>query len=139
MEQLLAVLRENFDYVILDSSPMGFFTDSEVLSDLADASILVVRQDVLPDLSINDAIDTLTRCKGRFLGFVFNDVHTFNTLARIVGGRHYGYGYGYGRSYGYGYGYGGSKHKLAYGYGSSEKDGITLNTSGRKEGQHGTE
>ena len=139
MEQLLAVLRENFDYVILDSSPMGFFTDSEVLSDLADASILVVRQDVLPDRSINDAIDTLTRCKARFLGFVFNDVHTFNTLARIIGGRHYGYGYGYGRSYGYGYGYGGSKHKLAYGYGSSEKDGITLNTSGRKEGQHGTE
>ena len=114
MRQLLKVLRENFDYVILDSSPMGFFTDSEVLSDLADASILVVRQDVLADRDINDAIDGLNRCKGRFMGYVFNDVHTMNLAAKIIGGRHYGYGYGYGYSRSYGYGY---SKKYGYGYG----------------------
>ena len=115
MAQLLAVLRDNFDYVILDSSPMSFFTDSEVLCDQADASILILRQDTIPDKTINDAIDSLSRCKARFLGFVFNDVHTLNIAAGLVGGRHYGYGYGYGRSYGYGYG--SSKGKQGYGYG----------------------
>ena len=115
MSQLLSVLRENFDYVILDSSPMGFFTDSEVLSDQVDASMLVIRQDTVTDKSINDAIDSLGRCKARFLGFVFNDVHTLNFTASLVGGRRYGYGYGYGR--GYGYGYGSSKGKQGYGYG----------------------
>ena len=132
MRELLAVLRENFDYVILDSSPMGFFTDSEVLSDSVDASFLVVRQDTVSDKTVNDAIDSLSRCKARFLGFVFNDVHTVNIAAGLVGGRRYGYGYGYGRSYGYAYG--SSKSKQGYGYGPSN---VELNTS-RKEDRHGS-
>ena len=133
MKQLISVLRENFDYVILDSSPMGFFTDSEVLSDSVDASLLVVRQDTVSDKTVNDAIDSLSRCKARFLGFVFNDVHTFNFAAGLVGGRRYGYGYGYGRSYGYAYG--SSKSKQGYGYGPSN---VELNTE-RKEDRHGNE
>lgn len=118
MAQMLRVLRENFDYVILDTPPMGYFTDSELLADMADASVLVLRQDVVTDLAANDVIDSLRRCKARFLGFIFNDVHTLNVLSRIMGGRR-GYGYGYGYSSGYGYGY--SRHgysKNGYGYGS---------------------
>ena len=122
MAQLLAVLRDNFDYVILDSSPMSFFTDSEVLSEQADASILIIRQDTIPDKTINDAIDSLSRCKARFLGFVFNDVHTLNIAAGLVGGRRYGYGYGYG--------YANSKPRQSLNP-SSER--IELRTS-RKEG-----
>ena len=134
MKQLLSVLRDNFDYVVLDSSPMGFFTDSEVLSDLADASMLVVRQDVLTDKTINDAIDSLSRCKARFLGFVFNDVHTFNIAAGVVGGRRYGYGYGYGygRSYGYAYGSGKAHEKYGYGYGS-DRESVSLQTERQKK------
>ena len=139
MAQLLQVLRKGFEYVVLDSSPMGFFTDSEVLCDLADASILVVRQDLLPDRTVNDAIDSLSRCKAKFLGYVFNDLHTLNLAAGIVGGKRYGYGYN--RKYGYSYGY----HKdYAYGgYGPSPESAeqssgeaaeeIKLSTSRRKE------
>ena len=113
MRQILDILRESFDYVLIDSSPLGYFTDSEVLADQADASLLVVRQDRVKDLSVNDAIDALRRCSARFLGFVFNDVHTLNLMAAVVGGAgSYGYGYGYGKGYGYGYGYG-----KGYGYG----------------------
>ncbi len=143
MGSLLEILRENFDYVILDSSPMGFFTDSEVLSDMADASILVVRQDVVQDKNINDAVDSLNRCKARFLGFVFNDVHTLNFAARLVGGHRYGYGYGYGRSYAYGYHSASAGSKKGYGYSyysgsaskksaDSEARDVELNTSKRK-------
>ena len=98
---------------------MGYFTDSVVLSDLADAAVLVVRQDRATDIAINDAIDSLKRCNASFLGYVFNDVHTLNIGAALVGGRRYGYGYGYGRSYGYGYGYG--KYGSYYGYGKRSK------------------
>lgn len=121
MQKLLGVLRESFDYVILDCSPMGYFTDSEVLSDLADASILVMRQDRATEVAINDAIDSLKRCRAQFLGFVFNDVHTLNIGSVLVGGRRYGYGYGHGYGYGYGYGYG--KYKSYYGYGKDGKNG----------------
>ena len=144
MRQLLEALRTRFDYIVLDSSPMGFFTDSEVLCDQADASILVVRQDVLPDRIVNDAIDSLNRCKARFLGYVFNDVHSFNLAASLLGGHRYGYGYGYGRGYGYGYGYGGYKNKYyGYGYGkrpnqateteNSEQEAVELATARKKE------
>lgn len=143
MSRLLSVLRMNFDYVILDSSPMGFFTDSEVLSDLADASVLVVRQDTISDKTVNDAVDALNRCRARFLGYVFNDVHTLNIAASLVGGRRYGYGYGYGRSYGYAYG--SSKYRQGYGYGygygssgAASTDDVELNTSG-KEDRNGNE
>ena len=138
MKQLMKVLRSSFDYVIVDSPPMGYFTDSEVLADETDASILVLRQDKITDLAANDAIDSLNRCSGRFLGFVFNDVHALNLPARLMGsrGRGYGYGYGYGyggysygkysRSKGYGYGYG-------YGYNSSKTKVEAENPADEKE------
>lgn len=116
MHGLLEILRVNFDFVILDSSPMGFFTDSEVLCDAADASLLVVRQDLLVDRVINDAIDNLSRCKARFLGYVLNDFHSLNFAAGFVGGNRYGYGYGYSHSYGYAYGNSGSRRSKGYGY-----------------------
>ena len=147
MRQLLSVLRENFEYVILDSSPMGYFTDTEVLCDMADASLLVVRQDIMPDRAINDAIDSLSRCKASFLGYVFNDVHTMSIAARIVGGHRYGYGYGYGRGYGYGYGSSKALSHYGYGYGNSSKpkESIPASESGedaarqKEEKAHGNE
>ena len=87
-----------FDYVIVDSPPMGMFPDAETLADLVDASMLVVRQDYTAACDINDAIDTLRQCKAGFLGCILNDM-----LSPLH--RQYGYGgrYGYGSRYGYGY------------------------------------
>ncbi len=108
MDSVIAQLRV-FDFVIVDSPPMGMFPDAEVLADKVDASMLVVRQDYTAACDINDAIDSLRQCKGSFLGVVLNDMLTpMNSH----------YGYGYGGKYGYGsrYGYAGkytdtSSHK----------------------------
>lgn len=86
------------DYVIIDSPPMGMFPDAEVLAEICDASVLVVRQDCASACDINDAVDDLRRCRAEFLGCVLND------MSGISRG-----GYGYGKKYGYGYGYGGGK------------------------------
>ena len=80
---------EVFDFVIIDTPPMGFFPDAEAMAELADAALLVVRQDYTPACDINDAADTLRRSKARFLGCVLNDMDS----GRLSG---YGYGYGYG-------------------------------------------
>lgn len=48
LAKVVALARERYDYVIIDSPPLGFFSDSELLSDLSDASVLVVRQDTRP-------------------------------------------------------------------------------------------
>jgi capsular exopolysaccharide synthesis family protein len=108
-----------FDFVILDTPPMGMFPDAEILADLVDASVLVVRQDYTSACDINDAVDALNESNSTFLGCVLNDM-------RSSGASQYGYGakYGYGGRYGYGSKcrYGG---KYAYSYhrsGSESRD-----------------
>ena len=105
MAQLLKQLRI-FDYVILDTPPMGFFADAEVMAEKSDASMLVVRRDHTPAPDINDAVDVLRASGSRFLGCILNDMNVSVTE-------------GYGKAYGYGYGYNYSH----YGSGSDKKSG----------------
>ena len=98
LAKVVALARERYDYVIIDSPPLGFFSDSELLSDLSDASVLVVRQDTVPAPEINDAIDALRAGKAEFLGCILNDMSHLAAWSS-------GYGYGYGKKYDkYGYG-----------------------------------
>lgn len=95
LQNLIYILREQTDYVVLDTSPMALASDAEVLAELADASILVVQQDMMETKYINDAVDQLNRTKAKVLGCVFNNVHK-GILGRT---REYGQYYG---TYGYG-------------------------------------
>lgn len=107
MAPLLQQLRI-FDYVIIDSPPMGMFPDAEILADMVDASLLVVRQDYTAACDVNDAIDTLNASRSTFLGCVLNDMMT-------TWRSQYGYGSKYGGSSKYGYG-----SKYSYGSHSHE-------------------
>ena len=105
-EALLKTCLTRFDYVIIDSAPIGVVTDTEELAQYADASLLVIREDVVPVRTINDTIDMLNNTRAKVIGCVLNDAKGHGSS----GTSHYGYGYGYGSRYGkykYGYGYGG--------------------------------
>ena len=93
-----------FDFVIVDTPPMGMFPDAEILAETVDASVLVVRQDYTSACDINDAIDALNECKSTFLGCVLNDMRT-SSYSQYGYGTKYGYGsrYSYGSKYVYGY------------------------------------
>lgn len=110
LAQVIALARTRFDYIIIDSPPLGYFADSELLSDLSDLSVLVVRQDVVPAPEINDAIDALRAGKAEFLGCILNDMCHLHSRFHGYG---YGYGYGYGKHSKYGkygkYGYSAKK------------------------------
>lgn len=98
MQTLLLQLRV-FDYVILDTPPMGYFADTEALLDSVDASMLVVRQDRTPAADINDAIDLLRSSNSRFMGCILNDMTGSITDGSSYGHYgHYGYGTQAGRS-----------------------------------------
>ena len=94
-------LKKEFDYVILDTAPIGMVTDTQLISRVADMSIYVCRAGYTPKagyLFINELRD---HKKLPNLCTIINDVN-------IKTGK-YGYGtygkYGYGRTYVYGYGY----------------------------------
>ena len=93
---LAALVEDNYDYIVVDTPPMGMFPDTEILADKVDATLLVVRQDYVPVCDINDAIDTLRRYKANFLGVILNDMMASSNHQYGYGSR---YGYGHSRSH----------------------------------------
>lgn len=97
-------MKSRYDYVLLDTAPIGMVTDTAIISRVADMCVYVSRADVTP--------------KAAFCYInVLRDEHKFDKLAVVINGidlskRKNTYGYGYGKKYGYGYG----KH-YGYGYG----------------------
>lgn len=98
LDKVLEFARKKMDYVLIDTSPMALVSETEELAQKADASVLVVRCDMVLAKDINDAIDALNNTNGKVLGCVLNDA-----APGLPGTRsHYGYGsrYGYGGYYG---------------------------------------
>ena len=81
------------DYIILDTSPIGLVSDTEEMAQYADASLLVMQQDMVLAREINDAVDVLNATKGKVLGCVFNNVIS----GEVAKTGRYGYGGHYGK------------------------------------------
>ncbi len=92
MKDLFRMARKAVDYVIIDTSPAGMFPDAEVLTEYADAGILVVRQESARIPDINDVLDTLKKSDMEMYGCVLNGIQT----KVIPKSAEYGYSYGYG-------------------------------------------
>lgn len=103
-------LREDYDYVILDTAPIGLVTDTFQIGKYADVSVMICRADYTPKANISMINNIHKEQKMKNMCIVLNGVDMSKKKYRY----YYGYGrYGkYGR-YGYGkYGYG------RYGYGN---------------------
>lgn len=93
LPELLAELRLQYDYILIDSPPYGLVTDSSLIAECVDATLYVVRYNYTL-LGHLKKIADLRKSK------------RFNNLTVIYNGVNYGAGYGYGYGYGgYGYGY----------------------------------
>ena len=86
----LTLLKENVDYIIIDSSPTAMVADAEELAVMTDSSLLVVRQNMVEAVHINDAIDALNSNGEKLLGCVLNDVYEDTPIRAL---NYYG-GYG---------------------------------------------
>ena len=82
MHQLIAESRETFDWVIVDTPPVGLLSDANLLSEMADGAILVVRAESTPYDVVQRAVAMLGR--DRLLGVVLN-------RARLAGVANYRY------------------------------------------------
>lgn len=107
LDTAIEILKQHFDYIILDTAPIGLVTDTQLIARVADLCVFVCRADY-------------TR-KSEFaqINEVKQDKNIANMCVLINGinmdkrknGYYYGYGkygkygkYGYGRKYKYGYG-----------------------------------
>jgi len=94
MKNLIMELNKTYDYVIIDTPPIGLVTDGVILMQHADVNLYVVRHNYSKAGALN-VINNLYRQKqAKNINIIINDFkHTSSG---------YGYGYGYGSS-GYGY------------------------------------
>ena len=110
LDKAIEILKKSFDYVVLDTAPVGMVTDTLLIGRVADLSVYVCRADythkadytLLEDLRLGNKLPNLCT--------VINGLD----MKKRKYGYYYGYGkygryYGYGKKYGYGYGYG-QKH-----------------------------
>jgi len=103
LDLLIAECKEKFDYIILDTAPIGIVSDSYALNRFADVSLYIVRADYTPKKNIEDATILYKQKKLTRMYFILNAADFQKASYRYGYGKKYGYGYG--NKYGYGYGY----------------------------------
>lgn len=106
LDNIISTAKAHYDYVIIDSAPVGLVPDTVSIARVSDATVFVCRADYTPKRDF-DIINTLS-AEDRLhnVSIVINGID--------MSKKRYGYYYGYGH-YGYGhhsYGYGGYR----YGY-----------------------
>ncbi|WP_277135135.1 GumC family protein [Bacteroides congonensis] len=107
LEKAVETLKQNFDYVILDTAPVGMVTDTLLIGRVADLSVYVCRADYTRKAEFTLINELTENNKLPNLCIAINGLE----LQKKKYGYYYGYGkygkyYGYGKRYGYGYGYG---------------------------------
>ncbi len=112
LDKAIEILKKNFDYVILDTAPIGMVTDTLLIGRVADLSVYVCRADYTHKAEYTLINELYHEKKLPNLCTIINGVD----LKKRKYGYYYGYGkygkhYGYGKRYGYGYGYGQEKKK----------------------------
>lgn len=100
VEELIEYLENNFDMVVIDTSPAVLVTDAYILSKLCDATLYVVRHDYTPKMLVKRIDETNQINPINNPAIVFNGVKTRGMFKNNHG---YGYNYVYGsKQYGYG-------------------------------------
>jgi polysaccharide biosynthesis transport protein len=74
MEDMIAALRLEYDFIIIDTPPTLVVTDAQVISRMADAIVLLVRYGTVQRHVAQRSIDLLERSRAHFLGIAINAV-----------------------------------------------------------------
>lgn len=94
VQEFLNYLSELFDYVIIDTAPVGSITDAYILSQACHMTLYVVRHNYTPKIYLERLDQNNSSNKLNNISIVFNGIRP-----RGFGKHHYGYGYGYGYVY----------------------------------------
>lgn len=91
-------MKKRYDYIIIDSAPVGLVSDTFSLAPFIDSTLFIVRHRYTFKRQIEFIDEVYVQRKLPRLWIIVNDLK--------MGARFGYYGYGYGKGYGYGYGYG---------------------------------
>jgi capsular exopolysaccharide synthesis family protein len=92
MEELVADLRDQYDFVIIDTPPVLAVTDASILGRLTDAAILIIRYGAAQRQVVQRSVDLLDRSGAHLLGVAVNAVDfKAPEYSEYYGGKYYEY------------------------------------------------
>lgn len=104
-KEMLKYARGQYDYILLDSPPLGSVIDSAIIAEECDGAVIVIEAEVISYRFVQEIKAQLEKSNCPILGTVLNkvDMREQKYYSRYYGKR-YGRKYGkyYGRYYGYG-------------------------------------
>ncbi len=74
MKDLLAEVRDRFDFVLLDTPPVLAVIDPVIISSLADCTVVIIRAGRTTRKPLDRAVDELRKSKSEIVGVIFNEV-----------------------------------------------------------------
>ena len=111
LDQVIDILKETYDYVLIDSAPVGLVTDTLQIGRVANATVLLCRADYTPKEAFGYINDLAKEKKLPNMCVVINGID--------MSKKKYGYYYGYGRYGKYGrygrYGHKSGTYGISYG------------------------
>ena len=105
MKTLIDILKQSYDYIIIDSAPLLLVSDTTPLLPLSDLVVFVARAQYSEKKTLPFIIDMQARPNMPPFGMVLNGLVS-GPMSGYRYGYKYRYSYGYSYNYGYGYGYG---------------------------------
>lgn len=90
LQEFIAELENDYQYIIIDCSPNGLVTDAQLAAPLVDATVFIVRHEYTPQAAMLPLANLYREKKFPSLTVIYNGVK---------GSSSYGYGYGYGYGY----------------------------------------
>lgn len=83
MRRVLDEAREKFEWVIIDTPPLGIMTDANLLASMIDAAVLVIRAGKTPAGAVQRVVDAIGR--ERIAGVVLNRVGAEQVVSEYTG------------------------------------------------------
>lgn len=91
LDEIMKELREEYDFVIVDTSPAYLLNEPMAMNELVDATLFIVRQDYATSDVINETVKRLTYVKDNVLGVVFKNVVSVGNKGTSNYNNRYGY------------------------------------------------
>ena len=92
---MFELLKKEFDYIIIDTPPIGIVSDALLLERYVDKSVFIIRHKYSRKRMISHLFSSLEKKEISNINLVINDI----SIKRIGYNYNYGYGYGYGYDY----------------------------------------
>lgn len=93
MPEMINYLKRNFDYIIMDTPPVGLVTDAQILGEYADTCLYIVRHHYTMKTQMQLLDNYYRQKKLPNMGVILNDIKAGDAYRYNYGG--YGYGNGY--------------------------------------------